>query len=106
MEINTYELAMDRMREQENKIQKLTQEIEELQRVPHHSVGSVGSIQSNTAPYNNVIPTNSTAQPPTIINTVVPTTNSNADKPAVEHGEISSTMNVMLEQYDTLDEES
>jgi hypothetical protein len=36
----------------------------------------------------------------------VPTTNSNADKPAVEHGEISSTMNVMLEQYDTLDEES
>ncbi len=41
-----------------------------------------------------------------MINTVVPTTNSNADKPAVEHGEISSTMNVMLEQYDTLDEES
>ncbi len=29
MEINTYELAMDRMREQENKIQKLTQELEE-----------------------------------------------------------------------------
>jgi len=70
--IDSYVSALDQMKEQEIKIQKLTQEFDELWRDRPLCMVFVASTQSLTAPPNHVSSTTSTAQPPTMINTMMP----------------------------------
>ncbi len=76
--------------EEENKILQLTQELEDLQHDHHHSIASVTTSQSTTAPSNH-------AMPPQLIDTVAPPP---VEKNNIGQGEISYTMNAKLEKYD------
>jgi hypothetical protein len=104
--LDSYVSALDRLREQEDKIQKLTQELDELRRDRLLCTVSVGSTQSLMAPVAPVPSATSIPQPPMVINTQAPISEPKLSTTSTEPCDIGYTMGALLVRYDTLDEES
>jgi hypothetical protein len=81
------------LKEQQLQIDSLLKDLEEFKKGPQSSLASIASHHS--------IPIN---EPPTLINTAVQSSALVPETPA--HGEISYTMQAMLDKYETLDDDS